>query len=319
MTAADNGENGSKIRSSDDDGKPININLRKPSTALLHPMTRPLLATIRLLLLFSFAGALSLPRERRDFLFATSSSFATSALGVTSTSLLAPGPQEARALSSVEAEARYDEYAASYDVLDGGDLSRALGIDAARQRTTSRASGYVLEVGVGTGLNLQYYDPTKLSSLTLVDVSDGMLLQAKARAAGLDNLRGIPVSAHKADATIDLVRLFGENRFDTVVDTFSLCVMGEVGAKMCLAQMGRVVKAGGRVLLLENARSSNQLLGMYQDATAEAAAGAGGKGCVYNQNVSELIRASGRLEIELEEQFAAGLFRSFVCKPRIGA
>jgi methyltransferase OMS1, mitochondrial len=231
---------------------------------------------------------------------------------------------EARALSSVEAEARYDEYAASYDDLDGGDLSRALGIDSARHRTTSLASGHVLEVGVGTGLNLRYYDPVKLLSLTLVDVSDGMLRQAEARAASLDNLRGIPVVAYKADATNDLVRLFGDGRFDTVVDTFSLCVMGETGARKCLEQMGRVVKPGegGRVLLLENARSSNPLLGLYQDATAEAAAGAGGKGCVYNQNVSELIRSSGALEIEREDQYAAGLFRSYVCtsKPlRTGA
>lgn len=68
----------------------------------------------------------------------------------------------------------------------------------------------------------------------------------------------------------------------------------------------------GQVLLLENSRSSNPILGLYQDATSDAAASAGGKGCVYNQDVGSLIRASG-MKIEREDLYAAGLFRAFRC------
>ena len=68
----------------------------------------------------------------------------------------------------------------------------------------------------------------------------------------------------------------------------------------------------GQVLLLENSRSSNPLLGLYQDATADAAASVGGKGCVYNQDVGRLLR-DGKFTVRKEEQFAAGVFRSFVC------
>merc|ERR1719445_1819239 len=123
------------------------------------------------------------------------------------------------------------------------------------------------------------------------------------------------VEFKQADATTELVDLFGKNSFDTVVDSFSLCVMGNEGAKKCLQQMKNVVKSkldGGRILLIENSRANNPFLSWYQDATAEQAASLGGKGCLYNQDVVSLINESG-LKIEKEVSFSAGIFRSFVC------
>jgi hypothetical protein len=90
--------------------------------------------------------------------------------------------------------------------------------------------------------------------------------------------------------------------------------MGNVGASQCLEQMASVVKPEtGRLLLLENSRSANPLLGLYQDATADAAASVGGKGCIYNQDVRALILSTERLEILQETSYASGLFRAFVC------
>jgi methyltransferase OMS1 len=221
------------------------------------------------------------------------------------------------ALSPTDAATQYDSYSSSYDVLDGGKASSALGIDQARRLLLQKARGNVLEIGVGTGLNLDSYDKTQITSLTLVDVSDGMLREATERAKTLPQLQGIPVRFVKADATTELVDRFGPDAFDTVVDSFSLCVMGNTGAQSCLDQLSRVVKSGGvnggQVLLLENSRSSNALLGLYQDATAETAAFAGGKGCVYNQDVGALIRRTSGLEINTETLYAAGLFRSYEC------
>lgn len=190
-----------------------------------------------------------------------------------------------------------------------------LGLDRARTQLFSKATGDVAEVGVGTGLNLSKYDFGKITSLTLIDVSEGMLQEAKAKAATYDTR--IPIRFVQADATNDLVAKFGHDRFDTVVDSFSLCVMGDRGARACLQQLSDITKCdGGRVLLLENTRSSNSLLGMYQDATADAAAAAGGKGCVYNQNVGAMIRDNPNLNLEKEVQFVSGLFRSFECTKR---
>ncbi len=228
----------------------------------------------------------------------------------------AAGALPCSALSPTDAATKYDSYSYSYDVLDGGKASSALGIDQARRLLLQKARGNVLEIGVGTGLNLDSYDKTQITSLTLVDVSDGMLREATARAKTLPQLQGIPVRFVKADATTELVDRFGSDAFDTVVDSFSLCVMGNTGAPSCLRQLSQVVKPGvngGRLLLLENSRSSNALLGLYQDATAETAAMAGGKGCVYNQDVGALIRRTSHLEINAETLYAAGLFRSYEC------
>jgi methyltransferase OMS1 len=55
---------------------------------------------------------------------------------------------------------------------------------------------------------------------------------------------------------------FASSSFDSVVDSFSLCVIPDPLA--ALKEMARVVRPGGRVLLLEHARSDNPLLGLYQ-------------------------------------------------------
>ena len=234
-----------------------------------------------------------------------------------------PEQQPANAISADEASRSYDTYAPTYDELDGGSAASALGIDAARSSLLSRARGHVLEVGVGTGLNVNRYhfaegegggDADGVTSLTLVDISDGMLSEARAKISKLGLPSNIKMEFVRADATKDLADRFGRDTFDTVVDTFSLCVMGNDGARDCLAQMRDVVKPadqGGRILLIENTRSSNPLLGLYQDATAEKASQMGGKGCVYNQDVTAMLKNAGGLDISHEEAFAAGLFRSF--------
>ena len=241
---------------------------------------------------------------------------------VTAAAAAPPPPiSSSYALTPDQAATQYDTYAASYDQLDGGAASDLLGIAQARRDLIQQASGKVLEIGVGTGLNLDKYMAVgsngQIESLTLVDISDGMLQEAAARVKTLPNLRGVPVEIVRADATSsELVSRFGSEAFDTVIDSFSLCVMGNQGAKKCLNQLATVVKKTGRLLLLENSRSSNPVLGLYQDATADAAASTGGKGCVYNQDVRAIIESMGRLDIVQETPYAAGLFRSFVCVPR---
>ena len=143
------------------------------------------------------------------------------------------GLSPCEALSPKEASSKYDTYAASYDQLDGGKTATALGIDQARSAMIQQARGKVLEIGVGTGLNLDKYAREQLVSLTLVDISEGMLREASSRIRSLPNLRGIDVKVVQADATNELVDLFGSESFDTVIDSFSLCTMGNEGAKNC--------------------------------------------------------------------------------------
>ena len=163
---------------------------------------------------------------------------------------LAAAPSESNALSPEEAATAYDSYAATYNDLDGGSAASMLGINEARGQLLGQAKGHVLELAVGTGLNLDSYNPQQLSSLTLVDISDGMLQEAKTRFKGISKtFQGVPVKFVKVDATSqELVEMFGKRSFDTVVDTFSLCVFGNEGAEKCLDQVRKIVKtedAGG--------------------------------------------------------------------------
>jgi ubiquinone/menaquinone biosynthesis C-methylase UbiE len=113
-----------------------------------------------------------------------------------------------------------------------------------RQWVCSRSVGEVLEVAVGTGLNLPFY-PAKVR-LTGVDLSPAMLAVARQRAAAL----GRDVDLREGDAQ---ALPFPDASFDTVVCTLSLCAVPDERA--VIGQMWRVLRPGGRLLLLDHVGS----------------------------------------------------------------
>ncbi|MEU9690732.1 class I SAM-dependent methyltransferase [Amycolatopsis japonica] len=112
-----------------------------------------------------------------------------------------------------------------------------------------QATGDVLEVAVGTGLNLPLY-PGGVT-LTGIDLSDGMLAIARGRAERL----GHPVTLLRADAH-DLP--FDADSFDTVVCTLGLCAIPDDGK--ALREMARVLRPGGRLILLDHIVSSSRAI-----------------------------------------------------------
>lgn len=146
----------------------------------------------------------------------------------------------------------YDRVARVYDLYDAPmDL---MGGARRRRRVLARASGDVLEIGIGTARNLEHYGTGV--RVTGVDVSAGMLARAALRLPSVS----FPVSLVRGDAQ----RLpFPSASFDTVAATCVFCSVVDPIAG--LREAARVVRADGRVLLLEHVRPRNRVLGWLFD------------------------------------------------------
>jgi len=133
----------------------------------------------------------------------------------------------------------WDKHAESYDKQMGFSDRHFFG--DSRSWVCSKASGEVLEVAVGTGLNLPHF-PAGVH-VTGVDWSPAMLDLARARAGHL----GRDVDLREGDAQ---ALPFDDASFDTVVCTLSLCTIPNHGK--AIAEMARVLRPGGRLLLLDH-------------------------------------------------------------------
>jgi ubiquinone/menaquinone biosynthesis C-methylase UbiE len=153
----------------------------------------------------------------------------------------------------------------------------------ARRLVVPEANGEVLELGVGTALNFDLYDPARVTRLVGVEPDPHMLGRARPRAAALP----FPVELHETGAE-ELP--FADDRFDTVVVTWALCTIGDPGA--ALAEARRVLKPGGRLLFVEHVRSAQPSLAFVQGALSPLWARLMG-GCHLDRPALDLVRESG--------------------------
>lgn len=124
-----------------------------------------------------------------------------------------------------------------------------------RSQVVPHATGDILELGCGGGINMEFYDPDRMTSFTGLDPSPQLL--AMSRAATQE--RGIDADIQGG---VGEAMPFADARFDTVVTTFTLCSVADQAA--VLAEIRRVLKPGGTALFLEHGAAPDAGVAKWQ-------------------------------------------------------
>ena len=209
-------------------------------------------------------------------------------------------PSTAR-MTSRELQQAHDTLAAEYDRRTWFN-EHVLGVARQRKRLLSQATGRILEVACGTGINFRHYPPH--GEITAVDLSPQMLDVAREKAGARRlNVRLEAMDAEQLD--------FVDGSFDTVVSTLSTCTFPE--PLQALREMARVCRPGGLILLLEHGHSSIPWLARYQD-DHEYAHYQAHAGCRWTQEPLDLVHAAD-LKLMGSRRSILGMFHSIVATP----
>jgi ubiquinone/menaquinone biosynthesis C-methylase UbiE len=220
----------------------------------------------------------------------------------------------------------YDSWASSYDALnDHTWLTKWTGLDAARESAISSAYGQVLEIGIGTGISLPFFlerekelaeQPTRQStrpirSLVGVDASSKMLAKVVDRIRLLN--QHLPFEFRFIQADILNGLPFESESFDCVLCAYVLCTLPDISR--ALKEAMRVVRPGGRLIILDHVRSNQTFLAAYQDVTAPLVQ-LSAKNCRWNQDIEKLLAQSElqKLRILRTQRFLCGTVEMIVAE-----
>lgn len=205
-----------------------------------------------------------------------------------------PPDQTAKVLRAWEKTApSYDKQIAFFEKIQFGGGREWLG---------ARAQGRVLDVAIGTGLNLLHYPAD--ATVTGIELSPAMLAIAKQRAADL----GRDVDLHIGDAEH---LPFDEAAFDTVVCALSLCTIPD--PQMAIGEMKRVLVPGGRLLVLDHIGSTWPPIYAAQWLLERLTIRAAGEH--FTRRQLPLVRAAGFEIVEVERLKAGTVERVLARKP----
>ncbi|MGE0688375.1 MAG: class I SAM-dependent methyltransferase [Dehalococcoidia bacterium] len=173
-------------------------------------------------------------------------------------------------------------------------------MEALRRFAAGEASGRVVEIGCGTGLNFDVYDWRRIDHLDACEPDPFMLKRARQRLERLPAGVQEKVTLHEVPAE---ALPFEDATYDCAVSTLVLCTVADPLAST--RELRRVLKPGGRLRLVEHVRGSG-VLATFQ-AAIQPVWGWTAAGCHLNRN-TELAVAAGGLRLQVQERFSLGPF-----------
>lgn len=169
-------------------------------------------------------------------------------------------------------------------------------ISQQRELVVPRARGRVLEVGIGTGLNLRHYDKSRVTRIVGLDPALEMHPLARERMV-------------QAGLAVELLGLSAEKipmpdaSFDTVLLTYTLCTIPDPMA--ALQEMRRVLAPGGQLLYCEHGRAPDEAVRRWQERLQPLWGPLAG-GCHLGRDIAALLRASGFSLPDLQTRYLPG-------------
>jgi ubiquinone/menaquinone biosynthesis C-methylase UbiE len=165
-----------------------------------------------------------------------------------------------------------------------------------RRKIVPRASGKVLEIGIGSGLNLPFYDPSLVAKVWGLEPSPEMISMASAAAAQA------PFEVEFIEAGCESIPL-GNGSVDTILLTYTLCTIPE--SEPALREIARVLKPGGRLLFCEHGVAPDAGVRRVQNLVNPVWRRLGG-GCHLNRDIVGLIQMAGFEVTGLESMYIPG-------------
>jgi ubiquinone/menaquinone biosynthesis C-methylase UbiE len=166
-----------------------------------------------------------------------------------------------------------------------------------REKIVPLAEGDVLEIGMGSGLNLPYYDSQKVRKIWGLEPSEGM------RQLAMKTLEGMSLDLEFIDLPGEEIPLESDS-VDTVLVTYTLCTIPDVAT--ALEGMRRVLKPDGRLLFCEHGVAPDESVRRWQDRLNSGWRKIAG-GCNMNRDVPVMIEAAGFNIVQDERMYIPGL------------
>lgn len=165
-----------------------------------------------------------------------------------------------------------------------------------REKIIPLAAGNVLEIGVGSGLNLPFYDSSKVAHLSAIDPAVEIWNERR-----LD-MNQLPIDFEFIQSKAEEMP-FNNNSFDTIVFTYTLCSIADL--ERAFEEIRRVIKPNGQLIFCEHGKAPDISVRRWQNTINPIWKRFGG-GCNLNRDIPVIIKENGFTKLEMETMYIPG-------------